>query len=160
MRISISGVITRPAEELFWLSQDYSRRLEWDEYLADAHLLDGHAAAAVGVQSFCKNHCGSVLVSRYITFAPPTHAAVEMVKGPWILRSFGGTWRFKALEDGSTEVRFIYNFKTRPAFLGWLLEPIVASFYRRDMRSRLAAFKKWTESRSVEECKTFASPQK
>jgi ribosome-associated toxin RatA of RatAB toxin-antitoxin module len=147
MRVTVSTVIAKPAESLFWLSQDYTRRLEWDEYLAEAYLLDKHKVAAVGVESFCKSRSGAVLVSKYIAFAPPTRAAVQMTKGPWVLRSFGGTWRFKAMQDGRTEVRFIYNFKARPLLLRWLLEPLIASIYKRDMQRRLNAFKNWAQAR-------------
>jgi len=146
MRVSASSIIAKPADMLFWLSQDYTRRLEWDKYLCEAYLLGGHEAAAVGIESHCKNRRGSVLVSKYISFSPPTHAAVQMTKGPWILRNFSGTWRFKPLPDGKTEVLFIYNFKARPALLGWLVEPLIAAFYRRDMRRRLDALREWTQA--------------
>ncbi|GKS83409.1 SRPBCC family protein [Acidovorax sp. SUPP1855] len=145
MRVSVAIEIHRPIARLFWDSQDYSRRLEWDSYLAQACLLDGRTEAAVGVRSFCKSKAGSGMESRYISFEPPTHAAVQMTQGPWILSKFGGTWRFKSLAERHTEVRFIYHFQCRPAALAWLVEPLVAWFYRRDMHRRLVAFKEWTE---------------
>lgn len=152
MRVTVSASIAKSAETLFWLSQDYGRRLEWDVYLSEAYLLGGHDQPARGVESFCKSKNGSVLVSRYISFSPPTHAAVEMTRGPWVLRCFGGTWRFRAMEDGCTEVRFIYNFKARPAIMRWLLEPLIAIYYRAEMKRRLKAFKVWAEERSLLDC--------
>lgn len=146
MRISVSSIIAKPTAVLFWLSQDYARRLEWDRYLCEAYLIGGHQTAAVGIKSHCKNRSGSVIESKYISFSPPTHAAVLMTKGPWILSNFGGTWRFKPLQDGKTEVCFIYNFKARPALLGWIIEPLIAVFYRRDMQRRLDAFTKWAQA--------------
>jgi hypothetical protein len=148
MRVSVSSTIERPAEALFWLSQDYSRRLEWDRYLSEAYLLGNHTVAAVGVESFCRNRSGSVLVSKYISFSPPTHAAVQMTSGPWVLSKFGGTWRFEILAANRTKVRFIYNFKVRPTMLKWFLEPLISIVYRRDMKRRLEAFKQWAESES------------
>lgn len=148
MRIAVSSLIAKPAATLFWLSQDYTRRLEWDAYLSEAFLLDGHGVAAVGVESFCRNRSGAVLVSRYISFAPPTHAAVRMTRGPWILREFGGTWRFRPVPDGRTEVRFIYHFKSRLPWLAWLLDPVIAAVYRRDMQRRLQAFKEWAQAQA------------
>lgn len=145
MRVSVSVTVARSAETLFWLSQDYTRRLEWDKYLSEAYLLGSATAAAAGVESFCKNRSGSVLVSRYISFSPPSHAAVQMISGPWVLSKFGGTWRFDGIDKRCTRVRFIYNFKARPAALGWLIEPIIGRLYRRDMRRRLTAFKRWAE---------------
>ncbi len=146
MRVCVSCVIARPADVVFWLSQDYKRRLEWDPYLSEACLLGGHENAAVGADSYCKNHRGSVLASRHIPFSPPTHAAVQMTKGPWGLSSFGGTWRFQPLPDSRTQVRFIYHFRTRPAFLRWLAEPLIAAIYRRDMQRRLDTFSQWAQT--------------
>ena len=146
MRVISSAIVQRPAEVLFALSQDYTRRLEWDTYLSQAHLLGQVGAAAVGVESYCKSRSGSVMVSKYISYSPPTHAAVEMSSGPSILRQFGGTWRFRQLQPQATEVQFIYNFKVRPQFLAWLIEPLVAAFYRRSMEHRLHAFKVWAEN--------------
>lgn len=145
MRVSISSIIAKPAETLFWLSQDYSRRLEWDKYLSEAYLIGHPTAADVGVESFCKNRNGSVLVSKYISFSPPTYAAVQMTSGPWVLSKFGGTWRFESLDDGCTKVCFIYNFKARPKALKWILDPLISALYRRDMQRRLDAFKRWAE---------------
>lgn len=146
MRVTVAMQINVPIERLFWYSQNYSRRLEWDNFLVEAYLLKGQTEAALGAESFCKSKSGSVLVSKYISFSPPTHAAVEMTKGPWVLSKFGGTWRFKQLSQRRTEVRFIYNFKCRPAVLKWLLEPIIGFAYKRDMTRRLLAFRHWAEN--------------
>jgi ribosome-associated toxin RatA of RatAB toxin-antitoxin module len=145
MRITESLRVRSSPARLFALSQDYSRRLEWDSYLCEARLVNAEVAS-VGVDSYCKSRGGSVMISRYISFSPPTHAAVEMIKGPWLLRQFGGTWRFRQAEIETTEVLFIYNFKVRPHLLRWVLEPIAAALYRRDMRHRLRAFQRWAES--------------
>lgn len=145
MRVTSSVLVAKPAERVFMLSQDYERRLAWDNYLSEAHLLGGAKVAAVGVESHCKSRGGSVMVSKYIAYSPPSHAAVEMVQGPWIFSRFGGTWRFREV-SGATEVQFIYNFKVRPGWLRWLLEPIIGALYRRDMQRRVEAFKTWAEN--------------
>ncbi len=146
MRVTVSSVVRSSADRLFWLSQNYDRRLEWDVYLAEAYLLNNQSQAGIGIESFCRNKSGSSLTSKYISFSPPTHAAVEMTQGPWIIKRFGGTWRFRELTSGESEVRFIYNFTCRPEFLRWLLEPIVGIIYKRDMKRRLKAFKQWSEA--------------
>jgi ribosome-associated toxin RatA of RatAB toxin-antitoxin module len=146
MRVISSVLVSKPAQTLFELSQDYTRRLEWDNYLSEAFLLGNASEAAVGVESHCKSRSGSVMVSKYISYSPPTHAAVEMVHGPKLLRQFGGTWRFRQLGTSTTEVQFIYNFKIRPAALQWLLEPMAALLYGRSMQRRANAFKAWAEN--------------
>jgi ribosome-associated toxin RatA of RatAB toxin-antitoxin module len=146
MRIESVAVVNRPAEVLFKLSQDYDRRLEWDNYLSEAYLLEKAREPGIGVKCHCKSRSGTVLVSRYISFSPPTHAAVEMVQGPFMLQRFGGTWRFRQIAEQLTEVRFIYNIKVKPRILNWLLGPLVVFLYWRNMQRRLSAFKVWAES--------------
>jgi ribosome-associated toxin RatA of RatAB toxin-antitoxin module len=146
MRVVSSVLVGKPADLLFELSQNYARRLEWDTYLSEAYLLGSAREASLGVESHCKSRSGRVMVSRYIAYSPPTHAAVEMVHGPWPLQQFGGTWRFRKAGPTTTEVQFIYNFKLRPAALRWLLEPVVALLYGRSMQRRANAFKRWVEN--------------
>jgi len=144
MRITEALRIRSSPRRLFALSQDYARRLEWDTYLSEARLVNA-AVADVGVESYCRSKGGSVMISRYISYSPQTHAAVEMTEGPWLLKQFGGTWRFREVDRDTTEVLFIYNFKVRLRLLRWLVEPIIAAVYRRDMRRRLRAFQRWAE---------------
>lgn len=146
MKVTVDEIIAGDPEQLFALSQDYSRRLEWDTYLSEAYLLHGAGVAGLGVDAYCKGTSGAVLISRYITYHPPKVAAVTMVKGPSILESFSGSWNFKPLPEGNCRVIFTYSFRARPRALKRILEPLIAFIYRRDMRRRLAAFKRWTES--------------
>jgi hypothetical protein len=145
MRVAVSTTISVSADRIFWTSQDYERRLDWDPYLSEARLLGGAREPAIGVTSYCRNKAGATLESRYIAFSPPTHTAVVMTRGPWLLKRFAGTWRFRSIGLSLTEVRFIYSFDVRPYVLSWLLGPIVAHFYKRDMALRLDALKRWTE---------------
>lgn len=120
--------------------------MEWDSYLSEAYLLGGASSAGIGIDSFCKSTSGVVLVSRYISYKPPVVAAVTMTQGPFILKRFSGSWRFKSLSPELTQVAFTYNFQTRPTWLRWLIEPAVAYAYRKDMVRRLGSFKKWAEA--------------
>ena len=69
-----------------------------------------------------------------------------MVNGPSMLKRFSGTWRFRQIQPNITEVQFLYNFKVRPRFLGWFIEPLIAVVYQRSMKRRLLAFKAWAEN--------------
>ncbi|MFC4159003.1 type II toxin-antitoxin system RatA family toxin [Chitinimonas lacunae] len=145
MKVTVSTFVRRNAHELFELSQDYQRRLEWDNYLVAAHLLGGHHRADVGVDSYCKSRLGQVMVSRYVSFKPPQVAAVSMVEGPWVLKEFSGSWRFTQSASQGTLVAFTYHLRTRPRFLHRIMEPMLAVLYRQQMQSRLEAFKRWAE---------------
>src|SRR5262249_27259246 len=86
--------IAAPAADLFALSQDYRHRLRWDPFLREARLLDGAESAAVGVHAWCVAHNGLGMETVYVSYQPPTVVAVKMTRGPCIISSFAGSWRF------------------------------------------------------------------
>ena len=138
--------IAQPQEVVFDLTQDYSRRLEWDPYLSEAYLLKDAPEPAVGVDSYCKNHNGSVMVSCYISFNRPAVAAVQMVKGPKILKRFSGAWNVHKIDANHSEVIFTYHFDLRWGVLGELLTPFARWHFKRDMDKRLRALKQYLEA--------------
>ncbi len=48
-----SITIQATPESLFALTQDYSRRLQWDPFLKKALLLKGASEAGIGVRALC-----------------------------------------------------------------------------------------------------------
>ena len=136
-------------EELFDLTQDYSRRLEWDPYLKEGYLLSGAEEADIGVESFCKNNSGSIMISKYISYNRPKTAAVTMTKGPAILKCFSGAWNIKKISDKRSLLVFTYNFELKYGLLGKLLLPITSFLFARDMRKRLLAIREFVEANNV-----------
>jgi ribosome-associated toxin RatA of RatAB toxin-antitoxin module len=149
-----SIVIAASPEELFSLSQDYQRRLEWDPFLKSAELMGGATEAGVGVRAWCVAHSGLGMETEYVSFHPPRTCAVKMTRGPRLIRSFAGSWRFEKLSDTETRVSFRYNLQAQPRWLAWLLGPIMRWIFARDTRKRLAALK-----RAVESGKVLSSPR-
>lgn len=137
--------IACPQESLFDLTQDYTRRLEWDPYLVEARLLHGAETAAIGVDSCCKNRSGSSMVARYISFNRPTVAAVTMIEGPKILERFSGAWNVRKLDEHHSMLTFTYNFTLRGGAIGRLFTPIASQVFSRDMKTRLVAIKAFAE---------------
>ena len=137
--------IARSQVEVFDLTQDYSKRLDWDPYLIEAYLLGGAERADVGVESYCKNRSGSVMISKYISFNRPNVAAVTMVKGPFILVRFSGAWNVKTLSEKRSILIFAYNFELKGGFIGRLLVPFAAIMFSKDMNQRLLAIKHYLE---------------
>ena len=137
--------ISSSQEEIFDLTQNYSKRLEWDPYLAEAYLLDGAKDANIGVKSLCKNHSGSTMVSKYISFNRPNVAAVTMTEGPWILKRFSGAWNVKYVKENSSILIFTYNFELKGGIMGKLLLPLAAAKFSKDMRARLISIKSFIE---------------
>jgi hypothetical protein len=145
--------IAAPAADLFTLSQDYTRRLRWDPFLREARLLDGAQSAAVDVRAWCVAHNGLGMETRYVSFQPPTVVAVKMTRGPRIIASFAGSWRFSALPspNGQARTRVVFRYQVvgRPRWLSFLLDPLLAAIFRRETMLRLLALKRAVETTSI-----------
>ena len=145
--------IAAPAAPLFALSQDYPHRLRWDPFLREARLLDGAQSAAVGVRAWCVAHNGLGMETIYVSFQPPTVVAVKMTRGPRIISSFAGSWRFTELPTQSgarhTRVVFRYQIAGRPRLLAFSLNPLLGAIIRREAQRRLLALKRAVETTSI-----------
>jgi ribosome-associated toxin RatA of RatAB toxin-antitoxin module len=149
MKFEQSIVIASSPDELFALTQDYTRRLEWDPFLRSAELVDGASAAGVGVRAYCVAKSGLGMETEYVSFNPPRATAVKMTCGPWFLDSFAGSWRFEEVATGQTRVGFRYHLRAWPAWLSWLLTPILGRVFARDTRQRLRALKAAVEEQRL-----------
>ncbi len=134
---------------LFALTQDYGRRLVWDPFLKEARLVDEATQPAVGVRAWCVARTGMGMETEYVSFSPPDVTAVKMTRGPALLESFAGSWRFEAAAPGVTRVVFCYNLVTRPRWLRWLIEPLIRWHFARDTRRRLQALKRAVETTDI-----------
>jgi ribosome-associated toxin RatA of RatAB toxin-antitoxin module len=142
-----SVVIQAPAEQLFWWSQDYDKRLQWDKYLRVARLEKEDTVAGKGVEAYCESRKGIGMTVRYICFHPPTQVAMEMTKGPWVFQKFSGSWRFKQVDDSNTTVYFRYNFQPKFGKVGkWVFQPFLKWLLQADINNRLQYFKAAVEN--------------
>lgn len=137
MRFRQSIEIDAEPGDLFDLTQDYGRRLDWDPFLREARLIGGAERSGTGVRAWCVARNGLGMETEYVSFHPPRACAVVMTRGPWMFRSFAGSWRFEPVAPGRTRVDFAYNLVGRPR----VLTPLLALAFARDTRRRLAALK-------------------
>jgi hypothetical protein len=133
-------IVDKGAASVFDHTQDYSQRLAWDTFLKKADLINGATEAGVGVRSWCVAHNGMGMETEYVTFQRPKVTAVKMTKGPYLFSSFLGSWNFKQLEDGKTEVAFLYSFTLRFPFS--LFSSLIKNNLQKNVRQRLADLKK------------------
>ena len=143
-------------EALFALTQDYSRRLEWDPFLKEARLVDGATAPGVGVRAWCVAKSGLGMETEYVSFNPPKGVAVKMTRGPRIIASFAGSWRFKVVSPDTTRVIFRYHVAAAPRWLDFALEPIMRLVFAHDVAKRLRALKRTVETTDILERCTLA----
>ena len=138
---SNSITIEAPAHLLFALTQDYSRRLEWDPFLKKAELVGNATKPEVGVRAWCVSTFGSGMETEYVSFDPPEGCAIKMTAGPKWIGEFAGSWRFREGPNGNTEVTFRYRLVGRPQ----ILTPLLKRVFEHDMRKRLHSLKKAVE---------------
>jgi hypothetical protein len=137
---SITVPIPAPRAEVFRLLHDYDRRLEWDTLLQEARLCPGWTEAGLDARSVCTGRWflgGIALQTQYVSFKPAEVAAVKMVNRPPFFETFAATIRHRDVGDGTSSVEYIYHFTARPAWLRWLLHPVMSMVFRWETRKRL-----------------------
>lgn len=152
MRGEVTETLPATCEAAFDLTHDYARRLDWDTLLSAAYLEGGATAAACGAMATCVGHgwlSRFALTTIYVSFNRPRVAAVKMVRGPTgELPPFFATWAASirhepGTRDGESTITYTYNFTSRPRWLAWLIEPVMAWFFARETRQRLAAMREY-----------------
>lgn len=138
-----SITIERTPEVVFDFSQDYTKRLNWDTFLRKADLLFGAKQAAKGVKALCVAKNGYGMVTEYVSFNRPKVTAIKMTDGPYMFKSFLGSWTFNEVTVGRTEVIFLYAYEFRFPFN--LISAIIISKLQREVKKRLLDLKENVE---------------
>lgn len=145
MKFSKSLQIDCPREQIFDLTQDYPRRLEWDPFLSKARLLEGALTPQIGAKALCVDHHGFSMEVVYVAYKRPEVAAVKMIRGPFFLSSFAGTWRFTEVGNGRTLVLFEYYYRLAWPFA--MLRRFVDAIFAREIAERLDALDNFVNER-------------
>lgn len=118
-------------------------RRSWDTFIRSQHFLDGASAPGKDVRTFTRTRLGPSMISKYVSYRPPTSVGMVMTKGPWFFSKFAGGWRFaQESRDGIPGTRAVwkYTYSIRP---GWLHKPGEALGQRilgREIQARIQAF--------------------
>ncbi|MBO4208574.1 SRPBCC family protein [Micromonospora echinofusca] len=131
-----------PPELAFAVSQTLAPvRYRWDPFVREQYLTDGATRPGRGVRTVTRSRHGLVMVSEYVSFAPPSHVGMKMVRGPWFFEMFAGGWRFApAGVPGRTVVTWRYSFRCRPALLRPVADRVGRWLLGRDIRRRIAGY--------------------
>lgn len=140
-------IINETPENVFDFTQDYKKRLSWDTFLKKAILIEGASIADKGVKAYCVAKNGLGMVTEYVTYSRPKVTAIKMTKGPFMFRSFLGSWTFKKIQTNKTEVTLLYSFSLRFPFN--LLTKFVKINLQTNVRQRLVDLKKSIETESM-----------
>jgi ribosome-associated toxin RatA of RatAB toxin-antitoxin module len=131
--------INETQEVIFDYTQDYQNRLIWDTFLKKAELLSGATKANKGVRAYCVAKNGLGMETEYVSFNRPKVTAVKMTRGPFLFKTFSGSWTFKEFSKGTTEVTFLYSFELLFPFS--LLSYFIKRNLQRNVRQRLLDLK-------------------
>lgn len=145
--------IEAPLELVYEISQDYSVRYEWDPFPEKISIIAGPEEFSIGTQVLVRSKLGMEMVVEFVQLAPPTRAAIKMVRGPYFISRFAGSWIFEPLSASTTQARFRYSLSTRPHWLAWPLQWAATAYFSGTARKRLSGLKHYCEARA----KTAAS---
>lgn len=137
----VSEEIPASTGDVFALVHDYERRLDWDTLLREAYV-EGGGQAGKGVNTVCSGRWligGLSLRTVYVTFEPGVVAAVKMLDPTFFFERWAASIRHEPLGAGQSRITYTYNFRARPRWLAFLLEPILAGIFRWETRRRLKA---------------------
>lgn len=140
-------IIEEKQEQVFDFTQDYSKRLKWDTFLKRADLIEGATMADKGVKAYCIAKNGLGMTTEYVTFNRPKVTAIKMTSGPFMFKSFLGSWTFKELSTDKTEVIFLYSFSLRFPFS--ILTTYIKRNLQANVRQRLIDLKNNIENKST-----------
>ncbi len=140
-------IIQASQEQVFDFTQDYNKRLKWDTFLKRADLMENATTADKGVKAYCVSKNGLGMVTEYVTFNRPKVTAIKMTKGPFIFKSFLGSWTFKELSVDKTEVIFLYSFLLRFPFN--IMTIFIKRNLQKNVKQRLKDLKSNIENKST-----------
>ena len=147
-QVSAEAWVPVPPGTAFAVSQTTGPvRLRWDPFVRDQRLLDADRPAA-GVHTWTRARLGPTMVSRYVSYRPPTSVGMTMERGPWFFASFGGGWRFTPEERAGvagTRAVWKYTWSTRPAWLSPVADRIGRRLLGREVEARIRAWAKACE---------------
>lgn len=137
--------INSTLEKVYEISQDYSQRYDWDpfpetiEFLGDATTIDIGARVKIVAKS------GFKMEVEFVQVSPPEVTAIKMVKGPYILKTFAGSWLFKALPGGNTQAIFKYTIKTKNWVFPFISDRLINWYFGKHVKTRLDSLKQYCE---------------
>jgi ribosome-associated toxin RatA of RatAB toxin-antitoxin module len=132
---------------VFDYTQNYDERLSWDTFLKEAKLMAGAAKADKGVKAYCVARMGLGMETEYISFNRPKVTAIKMTRGPFLFRTFSGSWTFNEINPGLTGVIFLYSFTLRFPFN--LFTYFIKRNLQSNVRQRLLDLKRSVEKLNI-----------
>lgn len=132
--------------EVYEASQDYSVRYLWDTFPEKIEILGGANQIEKGTRVLVLAKNGLKMEVEFVQVSPPATTAIKMIKGPFFLKSFAGSWAFKSSGNGATRVKFVYSIKAKRWAIPFVTDAIASWYFNHVIRARLAGLKAYCES--------------
>jgi uncharacterized membrane protein len=130
-RIERSISIAAPAQAVWDVVQDVSRRLEWDARVVGCEVITDGPFGKNSRASIAYNLFGFPVhvVMEMVTWAPPHRSAARALPNP--MGSLAGSWRFDERPDGSTVFTTTISLRCETGILRELRERILRNYMDR-----------------------------
>ncbi|WP_415891952.1 type II toxin-antitoxin system RatA family toxin [Neptuniibacter sp. PT8_73] len=142
--------IAIPIDELYAITQDYDIRYEWDPFPEHIEMMDGATEIVIGTQVKVVAKSGLEMIVEFVQVKPPHVAAIRMIKGPIILRTFAGSWLLKSLSDDTTRVTFKYSLKSKKWASPWITDKFLSWYFGSKVKARLNGLATYCQNLSSE----------
>jgi hypothetical protein len=142
----LTFVMPASADQAFEAFFNHRRRLEWDTLLRVAYVESGGDHPSKGVVTVNEGRGWTSLFAmrtEFVSYDPPRSAAARLVEPTGPFAQWAASMHHKDLGPGSSEIRYAYSIKLRPAWLGALLDPIASALFAHETRRRFAAMARY-----------------
>jgi uncharacterized membrane protein len=141
-------IIDLPLEKVYVISQNYSLRYEWDPFPESIELLDGARTIEIGTRVRIVAKSGLKMIVEFVQVYPPEVTTIKMIKGPFVLKTFAGSWLFKSLPDSKTKAIFKYTIKAKSWTLPFISDRFITWYFSKHVQARLNGLKRYCEQQA------------
>jgi hypothetical protein len=118
--------------------------MNWDPFPESYKLLNKDVVEE-GVHVEIKAKNGLSMVVEYVSFNRPKVVAIKVIKGPWFIKRFAGSWSFDKESENISTVKSKYNISGNPEWASAIITPVIQYVFGRSAKKRLVALKKYAE---------------
>jgi len=141
-----------PAADAFEAFFNHHERLKWDTLLKVAYVEGGGTHPSRGAITVNEGKGWTSLFAmrtEFLSYDPPRSASARMIAPTGLFALWAASMHHKDLGDGTSELVYTYSIRTRPSWLGKVLDPIASALYRFETRRRFAAMARYLHSRGA-----------
>lgn len=148
----LTFIMPASAEQAFEAFFNHRMRLKWDTLLKVAYVESGGDHPSKGVVTVNVGRGWTSLFAmrtEFLAYDPPHSASARMVEPTGVFAMWAASMHHRDLAPGSSEIRYAYSIKLRPAWLGKLLDPVASAMFAYETRRRFAAMARYLSKQAA-----------